>query len=136
MIKCGLCGTEFEDHQYDEYASHVRRCAYNAKLKAEREKKKLEEINSELNIIKKLEAEYKQKKDACDKRKREFKEKYPDEYEMNFKDEQSKLNSTSAKKTKTEVCSDNDNLDEKEIVATILNDIIASLFMPDTHYKS
>ena len=118
MIKCGLCGAEFKDDQYDDYASHVRMCAYNSKLKAERNKKRLEEINNELSAIKRLEVEYKCKKDEYDKKLHEFKNKYPNEYEMNFKKEQSKLDSP--KETQVGVISCNDYLDEKEIVSDIL----------------
>lgn len=33
MIKCGLCGKEFEDGQFEEYAAHTNQCAAEMSMK-------------------------------------------------------------------------------------------------------
>ena len=75
MIKCGICGKEFNDNQLDEYAAHVSKCAYNKKIKEDTERMK--KINDELVALKNLKADY-------EKASNEFKAKYPDVYNANF----------------------------------------------------
>lgn len=94
MIKCGLCGKEFEDNQFDEYAAHVKRCAYDHKLKADTEKMK--KINDELEEVKRAKVCYEGLRDA-------FKEKYPDIYAANFKED------NSVNKNKNVIGSNNEN---------------------------
>lgn len=80
MIKCGLCGKEFEDNQFDEYAAHVSKCSYDHKIKYDNEKMK--KINDELEEVKRAKVCYEGLRDA-------FKEKYPDIYAANFKEDNS-----------------------------------------------
>lgn len=82
MITCGLCGKEFKDNQIDEYLAHVNECAANKK--AESEKKKLEEINNKIAKIKSAKVDYETAYRYYLHLKNEFKENYPDIYEMNF----------------------------------------------------
>lgn len=78
MIKCGLCGKEFKDDQFEEYALHVNRCAANMSMKKKTEDMK--KINEELEELKRAKVYYEGIRD-------EFKKKYPDIYKANFKDE-------------------------------------------------
>ena len=78
MIKCGLCGKEFKDDQFEEYAVHVQKCAANMSMKKKTEDMK--KINEELEELKRAKVYYEGIRD-------EFKKKYPDIYKANFKDE-------------------------------------------------
>ena len=77
---CGICGTEY--NTLDLYLDCVSQCG--EKLKKEREeaenKKRLEELNAALNGVK-------QAKEYYEQRLEEFKEKYPEEYKLNFASE-------------------------------------------------
>ena len=77
-IKCGLCGKEFLENEYDEYAAHVQKCAAECSMKAKTEEMK--KINQELEEVKRAKVCYEGLRDA-------FKEKYPDIYKANFKEE-------------------------------------------------
>lgn len=74
---CGICGRSYTD--LEEYLDCVSRCG--KKLKKEREeaesKKRLEELNSAINRVK-------QAKDYYEGLLKDFKEKYPKEFELNF----------------------------------------------------
>lgn len=74
---CGLCGRTHTD--LDEYINCVTRCGNKLKEieKEEKEKKRLEELNAALNGVKQAKIYYEQKLN-------EFKEKYPEEYDLNF----------------------------------------------------
>lgn len=74
---CGLCGKTHTD--LDEYMNCVLKCGEKLKEleKEEKEKKRLIELNSALNGVK-------QAKDYYEQKLNEFKEKYPEEYELNF----------------------------------------------------
>ena len=77
-IKCGLCGKDFLENEYDKYAAHVQKCAAECSMKAKTEEMK--KINQELEEVKRAKVCYEGLRDA-------FKEKYPDIYKANFKDE-------------------------------------------------
>lgn len=74
---CGICGKEHIG--LDAYLECVTKCG--EKLKKEREdekaKKYLEEVNVALNGVKQAKIYYEQKL-------KEFKERYPEEYKLNF----------------------------------------------------
>ena len=74
---CDICGKTIAG--LDEYVAHVKECGAKekAKLKAEENKKYLEEVNAAISKVKAAEDYYK----TCLK---DFKEKYPKEYELNF----------------------------------------------------
>lgn len=74
---CGICEKGYED--LEEYLKCVSSCGETLKAnkKKEEEKKRLEEINAALNRIKQAKAYYEEQLDK-------FKEKYPEEYELNF----------------------------------------------------
>lgn len=93
MIKCGLCGKEFKDDQFDEYAAHVNQCAAEHSMKKKTEDMK--KIQAELEEVKRAKVCYEGLRDA-------FKEKYPDIYKMNFGDE-SKVKSKDYEKNKDKV---------------------------------
>lgn len=86
---CGICGKSYTD--LDEYLDCVSKCG--EKFKKERENKRLEEINAAINGVKQAKIYYEQKL-------KEFKEKYPEEYDMNFGSESS--NDCDAKAVKRE----------------------------------
>lgn len=82
MLKCGICGKEFD---LADYAAHVTECAnkkqkaeeVQKKLEAEKESKRLKEAYDALNNIKRYGTLY-------EGLKNDFKEKYPDLYKANF----------------------------------------------------
>ena len=78
MIKCGLCGKEFGDDQFEEYAVHVSQCAAEHSMKKKTEDMK--KIQAELEEVKRAKVCYEGLKDA-------FKERYPDIYKINFPEE-------------------------------------------------
>ena len=78
MIKCGLCGKEFGDDQFEEYAVHVQSCAAEHSMKKKTEDMK--KIQAELEEVKRAKVCYEGLRDA-------FKEKYPDIYKINFPEE-------------------------------------------------
>lgn len=75
MVKCGLCGKEFENGQFEEYAAHVQNCAAEMSLKKKTEDMK--KIQAELEDVKRAKVVYEGLRDS-------FKEKYPDIYKINF----------------------------------------------------
>ena len=77
-MKCGICGKEFLNDQFDEYAAHVQNCAYETGLKKKTDEMK--KIQEELEEVKRSKTVYEGLRDS-------FKEKYPDIYKINFKDE-------------------------------------------------
>lgn len=77
-MKCGICGKEFLNDQFDEYAAHVNQCAYETGLKKKTDEMK--KIQEELEEVKRAKTVYEGLRDS-------FKEKYPDIYKINFKDE-------------------------------------------------
>lgn len=78
MIKCGLCGKEFEDGQFEEYAAHTNQCA--AEMSMKKKTDEMKKIQSELEEVKRAKVCYEGLRDA-------FKEKYPDIYKINFPEE-------------------------------------------------
>ena len=73
---CSICGSEHTD--LTSYMNCVTTCCERVKKEKEAEaKKRTEEVNAALNGIKQAKAYWEQKL-------KEFKEKYPEEYEMNF----------------------------------------------------
>lgn len=86
MIKCGLCGKEFEDTQFEEYGAHVSQCASEHSLKKKTEDMK--KIQTELEEVKRAKTVYEGLRDT-------FKEKYPDIYKINF--EGAKIDDTNKK---------------------------------------
>lgn len=104
MIKCGLCGKEFKDGQFDEYRIHVNQCAYEAGLKQKTEEMK--KINEELEELKRAKCYYEGLRDT-------FKEKHPDIYKANFPVQ--KINESSSKDQNVEnikSVQNNENLNE------------------------
>lgn len=102
MIKCGLCGKEFKDDQFDEYAAHVNQCAAEHSMKKKTEDMK--KIQTELEEVKRAKVCYEGLRNA-------FKEKYPDIYKMNFGDE-SKVKSKDSEKNKDKIKTNNSNTSE------------------------
>lgn len=74
---CGICGKEHIG--LDAYLECVAKCGEKLKKEreAEKEKKHAEEVNAALNGVKQAKIYYEQKM-------KEFKEKYPEEYKLNF----------------------------------------------------
>ncbi len=75
--KCGICGTGHEN--LDDYIKCVTSCAEELKQKeeAEAKQKRIEEVNAALSKVKAVKAYYQEQLDI-------FKEKYPEEYRLNF----------------------------------------------------
>lgn len=95
MIKCGLCGKEFEDGQFDEYAVHVNQCAAEQSMRKKTEEMK--KINEELEEVKRAKVVYEGLRDT-------FKEKYPDIYRANFlEDKADSKDNKSNKDNKTDI---------------------------------
>ena len=107
MIKCGLCGKEFEDGQFEEYAAHVNHCAADMRLKKDTEE--LKKIQNELEEVKRAKVCYEGLRNA-------FKEKYPDIYKANFPDEAE--NSTDNKKSRSNVKVEDFNKDDFNKIET------------------
>ena len=78
MIKCGLCGKEFEDDQFEEYAAHVQN--YAAEMSVKKKTEEMKKIQAELEEVKRAKVCYEALRDV-------FKEKYPDIYKINFPEE-------------------------------------------------
>lgn len=76
---CGICGQNFDDVL--DYAAHVSKCAERVKKNEEAKKaqKRMEEINAALNRVKEAKKYFEDQLD-------QFKEKYPEEYDLNFGD--------------------------------------------------
>jgi hypothetical protein len=77
---CSICG---ESHyNLEEYVNCVTRCSKQLKEyeEKEKEKKRLEELNAALNRVKEAKSYFEQQLN-------DFKEKYPEEYELNFAEE-------------------------------------------------
>lgn len=74
---CGICGQKFDEVL--EYGTHVSKCVERLKKKeeAEKEQKRMEELNAALNRVKEAKKYFEDQLD-------QFKEKYPEEYELNF----------------------------------------------------
>lgn len=74
---CAICGKEYDS--LDCYLKCVTACGNKLKEKEKEkaEKKRIEEINAELNRVKEAKKYYEDKLN-------QFKEKYPEEYELNF----------------------------------------------------
>ena len=110
MIKCGLCGKEFEDGQFEEYASHVNKCAADMRLKKDTEE--LKKIQNELEEVKRAKVCYEGLRDA-------FKEKYPDIYKANFPDEVE--DKSSNKKPKRSNIHELENIDDFSALYDFIN---------------
>lgn len=128
---CGICGSKHTD--LDSYLKCVSKCVETMKTaqKAEEEKKRLEEINAALNRIKQAKAYYEEQLDK-------FKEKYPEEYELNFGD---KKRVESEKSSSTmEFSYENNGKDKPKMTAKVNGkdigtDTLAKLFDdPETKY--
>lgn len=74
---CSLCGRTHYD--LDDYLKDVTRCGAELKAREEEEKnkKRLAEINAAINGVKQAKAYY-------EEQLAKFKEKYPEEYKLNF----------------------------------------------------
>lgn len=74
---CSICGKTHYD--LGEYVNCVTKCSEQLKKheEQEKEKKRLEELNASLNRVKQAKAYFEQQLN-------EFKEKYPEEYKLNF----------------------------------------------------
>ena len=74
---CSICGEEY--NSLDKYLECVSKCVAEVKdmRKAEEKQKRLEEVNSALSKVKAAKAYYEEQLAL-------FKEKYPEEYDMNF----------------------------------------------------
>lgn len=79
MMKCGICGGDFKDDEFEKYSDHVQKCA--AKKIALKKKEEMKKINDELEEVKRAGIVYHGLKDR-------FKEKYPDIYKANFEGKQ------------------------------------------------
>ena len=110
---CDICGKTIDG--LDEYVAHVKECGAKekAKMKAEQDKKYLEEVNTALSKVKAAKEYY----DTCLK---EFEGKYPKEYKLNFGTRD------------TEDC---DNSDEPIIMGQIITEDGAKDLTPDEAMK-
>ena len=74
---CGLCGTTHYD--LDDYLNCVARCGKELKQReeAEKKRKRLEEVNAAISKLKAAKNYYQEQLD-------DFREKYPEEYRLNF----------------------------------------------------
>lgn len=84
LFKCSICGREYDN--VNDFLKCVTSCAAEVKRKEKEEsEQRLAEINAAINGVKQAKAYYNQKL-------KEFKEKYPKEYELNFGNEKCKSN--------------------------------------------
>lgn len=74
---CGICGKEYDN--LTSYMACVSKCGEEVLLREreEKQKKRAEELNADINGVKQAKVYYEQKL-------KEFKEKHPEEYELNF----------------------------------------------------
>lgn len=77
MYKCGICGKTYGT--LDAYMDCVAHCGAKLKEKEEAEKaqKRMEKINAALNHVKEAKKYY-------EDQLKQFEEKYPEEYDLNF----------------------------------------------------
>ena len=77
MYKCGICGKTYET--LDAYMDCVAHCGAELKKKEEAEnaQKRIEEVNAALNRVKEA-------KKYFEDQLKQFQEKYPEEYDLNF----------------------------------------------------
>ena len=77
---CSVCGKEYNN--LDSYLECVSECVSEVKAmrEAEEQQKRLEEVNAALNRIKAVKKNYEKLLD-------DFEKKYPEEYKMNFWEE-------------------------------------------------
>ena len=114
MIKCGLCGKEFEDSQFDEYAAHVQNCA--AEMSMKKKTDEMKKIQVELEEVKRAKVCYEGLRDA-------FKKKYPDIYKINFQEETTSGSGIKANADK----SNNKKLDNTKITDESFNEFMKGL---------
>ena len=119
---CSICGKGYDDLAL--YVDCVKNCGYELekKLKKEKEeaakreaesKKRAEEVNAALNGVKQAKAYLEQKMN-------EFKEKYPEEYRMNFGATECDCDNVSEKQVKrVEVSVKSDGKGKPVVNATI-----------------
>lgn len=109
---CGFCGKTHYD--LDEYMNCVLSCGEKLKKlkKEEKEKKYLEEMNADLNGVKQAKAYYEQKLN-------EFKEKYPEEYELNFGSENTCICPSDCKGYKGDAENTEDNTEDDNYVSSL-----------------
>lgn len=95
MYKCSICGNEYKS--LDDYMKCVASCGAKLKEKEEAEKtqKRMEEINAALNRVKEAKKYFEDQLD-------QFKEKYPEEYDLNFGSPKKKKFSNDSEKVKKE----------------------------------
>lgn len=112
---CGVCGTEHVN--VNDYAICVSKCVEELKQKqeAEKKRKRLEEVNAALNKLKAAKAYYEEQLDI-------FKEKYPEEYKLNFGaiDTEEDVN-LKKKESKRSTISIGDSVKNKPINRVIIN---------------
>ena len=114
MIKCGLCGKEFEDGQFEEYAAHTNQCA--AEMSMKKKTDEMKKIQAELEEVKRSKVCYEGLRDA-------FKEKYPDIYKINFPEETTRGSGIKANADK----SNNKKLDNTKITDESFNEFMKGL---------
>ncbi len=79
LFKCSICGREYDN--VNDFLKCVTNCAADVKRKEKEEsEQRLAEINAAINGVKQAKAYY-------DQKLKEFKEKYPKEYELNFRND-------------------------------------------------
>lgn len=114
MIKCGLCGKEFEDGQFEEYAAHTNQCA--AEMSMKKKTDEMKKIQAELEEVKRAKVCYEGLRDA-------FKEKYPDIYKINFPEETTSGSGIKVNADK----SNNKKLDNTKITDESFNEFMKGL---------
>ena len=115
MYKCEICKKEY-DNVWD-YANCVSKCSKELRIKeeAEKERKRLEEVNGALNRLKAVKKNY-------EYLLADFEKKYPEEYKMNFgaKDTE-ECSSNLNKEVKRPTISCGDSIKNKPINKFIVN---------------